>query len=233
VRARHAEYFAELADGASAGLREADWLGWRRRLEAENDNVWAALGYAEEAPDPAVAARLGRLGWYFALADRVSEGRRFLELSLAAAGDGAPRDVHIEVLANLCYLATEEYDHEAALEAGERARALAAGAEASRATGLAHLTLALAAAGSGDPERASVLAQAAFAAFEAAADDWGLAATALINAIGAALAGDVATAAAMASLVRRHAEGYDAFCVPGLLIEGWVAERQGDGGGSG
>src|SRR6185436_8287000 len=49
VRARHAEYFAELADGASAGLRAADWLGWRGRLEAENDNVWAALGYAGEA----------------------------------------------------------------------------------------------------------------------------------------------------------------------------------------
>ncbi len=229
VRARHAEYFAELADGASAGLRAADWLGWRRRLEAENDNVWAALGYAGEAPDPAVAARLGRLGWYFALADRVSEGRRFLELSLAAAGDDAPRDVHIEVLANLCYLATEEHDLEAALEVGERARALAAGAEASRATGLAHLTFALAAAASGDPERASVLAQEAFAAFEAVADDWGLAATAVISAIGAAVAGDVATAAAMASLVRRHAEGYDAFRVPGLLIEGWVAERQADG----
>src|SRR4029079_8287860 len=103
-------------------------------------------GYAEEAPDPALAARLGRLGWYFALADRVSEGRRFLELSLAAAGDDATRDTHIEVLANLCYLATEEHDLEAALEAGERARALAAGAEPSRATGLAHLTLALAAA---------------------------------------------------------------------------------------
>ena len=28
--------------------------------------------------------------------------------------------------------------------------------------------------------------------------------------------------------MRRHAEGYDVFRVPGLLIEGWVAERQAD-----
>jgi hypothetical protein len=115
--------------------------------------------------------------------------------------------------------------------AGERARALAAGAETSRATGLAHLTLALAAAGSGDGERAAALAQDAFAAFEALADDWGLAATGVIHAIGAAVAGDVATAAAMAAVARRHADAvdYDAFRVPVLLLEGWVSERQADG----
>jgi tetratricopeptide (TPR) repeat protein len=231
VRARHAEYFATVADGASAGLRGPDWLVWRRRLEAENDNVWAALGYAQEAPDPALAARLGRLGWYFALADRVSEGRRFLDLAVAAAGDDAPGEAQIETLATLCYLATEEHDLEAALVAGERARALTAGAETSRAIGLAHLTLALAAAGSGDSERAAALAQDAFATFEALADDWGLAATGVIHAIGAAVAGDVATTAAMAAVARRHADAvnYDAFRVPVLLLEGWVAERREDG----
>ena len=65
----------------AAGLRGPDWLRWERRLELENDNLWAALAYARDAPDPAVAVRLGTLGWYFALADRVSEGRRFLELA--------------------------------------------------------------------------------------------------------------------------------------------------------
>ena len=54
--------------------------------ELENDNLWAALAYARDAPDPAVAVRLGTLGWYFALAERVSEGRRFLELALVRDG---------------------------------------------------------------------------------------------------------------------------------------------------
>ena len=82
ARAAHAEYFAALADEARGGLRGPEWLRWERRLELENDNLWAALAYARDAPDPAVAVRLGTLGWYFALADRVSEGRRFLELAL-------------------------------------------------------------------------------------------------------------------------------------------------------
>ena len=85
VRAAHAAYFAELAEEASVGLRGPDWLAWRRRLEVENDNLWAALAFAGEAPDPDSAARLGTLGWYFGLAERVSEGRRFLELALDAA----------------------------------------------------------------------------------------------------------------------------------------------------
>ena len=69
----------------AVGLRGPEWLRWQRRLELENDNFWAALAYAREAPDPAVAVRLGTLGWYFALAERVSEGRRFLELALSAS----------------------------------------------------------------------------------------------------------------------------------------------------
>ena len=56
-------------------------------MELENDNFWAALAYARDAPDEAVAIRLGTLGFYFALADRVSEGRRFLELALSTVGE--------------------------------------------------------------------------------------------------------------------------------------------------
>src|SRR6185295_5046380 len=78
ARSAHAEFFAALANDAAAGLRGPEWLAWERRLELENDNLWAALAYAQDAPDSAVAVRLGTLGGYFALADRVSEGRRFL-----------------------------------------------------------------------------------------------------------------------------------------------------------
>jgi predicted ATPase len=43
VRRAHAEYFAALADAARVELRGPDWLRWERRLELENDNLWAAL----------------------------------------------------------------------------------------------------------------------------------------------------------------------------------------------
>ena len=72
------------------------------------------------------------------------------------------------------------------------------------------------------------MAQDACATLEAAGDDWGAAASSLIRATGAARAGDVATVAAMAAAVRRHSDAieYDAFRVPGLLLEAWVAERR-------
>ena len=230
ARAAHAECFAALAEEARGELRGPEWLRWQGRLELENDNLWAALVYARDTPDPDVAIRLGTLGWYFALAERVSDGRRFLELALSATRDDAPIELRIELLASLCFLATEELDLAPALEAGERALTLAASATAPKQLGLAQLTLALALAQSGD-ERADAMAQDAYATLEAAGDDWGAAASGLIRATGAARVADVATVAAMAATVLRHSDAieYDAFRVPGLLLEAWVAERRRDG----
>ena len=228
ARAAHAEYFAELAETAYVELRGRDWLRWERRLQVENDNLWAALAYAREAPDPRVALRLGTLGWYFALAERVSEGRRFLDLALSATGEDVPVELKVELEAVLCYLACEELDLVAALALGERALAHAQADGALRPLGLAQLAYALALAQSGQPEGADALAREALATLESAGDAWGSAAAAIIGATGAAAAGDVDTVAAMAAAIRRHADAidYDAFRVPGLLLEAWVAERR-------
>ena len=229
TREAHAEYFAALADQARTELRGPGWLAWKQRLELENDNLWSALAYARDAPDPTLATRLGALGLYFALAERISEGRRFLELARAAAGDAGPLELRIELLSLLCYLATEELERDAAIEAGERALALAAGAPPAQA-GLAQLTLALAAAQFGEEKRAAALLQAASAALEAAGDNWGSATGCIFRATAAARAGDAATVAEMASAIHRHAEaiGYDAFRVPAMLLEAWVAEQRTD-----
>ena len=161
--------------------------GWRSRTTI----CWAALAHARDAPDPGVAIRLGTLAWYFGLAGRVAEGRRFLDLALAATRDDAPVELRVELLAGLCYLATEELDLDAALAAGERALALAATVAAPRQLGLAQLTLALALAQSGVGERADAMAGDASATFEAAGDDWGVAASSIIRAAAAARDGDV------------------------------------------
>ncbi len=234
TRGAHAEYFATLAEGARGELRGPEWLRWERRLELENDNLWAALAHARDAPDPAVAIRLGTLAWYFGLAERVSEGRRFLDLALSATRDDAPVELRIELLAGLCYLAAEELDLDPALAAGKRALSLAATGAAPRQLGLAQLTLALALSQSGDGERADAMAQSASATLEAAGDDWGVAASSIIRATGAARAGDVPTVAEMAAAIGHHSDaiGYDAFRVPGLLLEAWVAERRQDGAGA-
>ena len=224
----HAEYYAALADAARAELRGPDWQACVRRLELEHDNLWAALAYARAAPDPGIAIRLGALGWYFALAERVSDGRRFVELALASASEDAPAALRLELVAFLCFLATEELDLDAAIEAGERA--LAATEPRPPQSALVEAALSLALAESGDSERAAVLAEKAHARLEATGDDWSIAAVSLLRAQVAAPAGDVSTVAAMAAQAYRHADaiGFDAFQVPALLLEAWVAERRSD-----
>ena len=75
------------------------------------------------------------------------------------------------------------------------------------------------------------MAHDAAATLEAVGDDWGIAASSLIRATGAAHAGDVSTVAAMATAIRRHSDAidHDAFRVPGLLLEAWIAEQRQDG----
>jgi predicted ATPase/DNA-binding SARP family transcriptional activator len=231
ARLRHAEYFATLADAALAELRGPDWLACIGRLELEHDNLWAALAYASDAPDPMIAVRLGAgLGWYFALAERVSEGRSFLELALAVASADAPIAKRIELLAFLCYLATEELDLHAAIDVGEHALAIAATGATPSEAALAGGTLSLAVAFSGDHERAAALAEEARAGYGGAGDHWGVAASSLVRAQGAVLAGEISTVAGMTAEVLRHAKAirYDALEVPAMLLEGWVAERRGD-----
>jgi len=231
ARRAHAEYFATLADAARDELRGADWQVRVRRLELEIDNLWAALAYAREARDSGIAARLASLAWYFTLAERVSEGRRFLEGALSAVSETAPIGERVELLAFLCYLATEELDLDAAIEIGERALAVAATAAAPPEVGLVEAALALAFAEAGNVERAAALAEQARATLEAGQNRWAIAAASLLRAQVAAFAGDVATVAAMAADACRHAEamGFDAFRVPAMLLDAWVAERRDDG----
>jgi predicted ATPase/DNA-binding SARP family transcriptional activator len=229
----HAEYFATVADAARTELRGPDWLACTRRLELEHDNLWAALAYARDAPDAAIAIRLGAgLGWYFPLAGRVSEGRSFLEAVLAAAFDDAPVGRQVELLAYLCYLATEELDLAASIDVGERALAVAATGPAPLESALARVTLSLALALFGDNERAAALAEEARAGYGRAGDHWGIAASSLVRAQGAVHAGEISTVAIMTSEILRHSEaiGYDAFAVPALLLEAWVAERRNEPG---
>ena len=231
TRKAHTDYFVSLAEDARAGLRGPAWLTFLRRLQLENDNLWAALDYAREAADRTAVARLGAaLGWYFMLAERVSEGRRFLELAQSSAPQDSPLHLGIEMLSYLCYLAAEELDLAVAVELGERAVGLAAAHDAPYEGALARIALSSALARLGDHRRAVELVDEARATFEERADDWGVAAALLVTAIGAAGARDAATTAATIPDLVRHSEviGYEAFEVPAALLEAWVAEQRDD-----
>jgi len=228
ARKAHAEYFAAMADAAKSGLRRPEWLECMQRLERERDNLWAALGYARDAPDPVIGARLGvGLGWYFGLAERVSDGRAFIETALGPAED-IPLPLRIELLAYLCYLATEEDDLEAAIAAGEGGLALAAASDAPWPAAMIKLALAFAYDRAGPPERAVALADEARREFGVLGDRWGTGSSALTGAVGALVRGDIPTAEALVAEAARLHDEYDVGAVPAALLEASLAERRGD-----
>jgi predicted ATPase/DNA-binding SARP family transcriptional activator len=230
ARAAHAEYFAALADAARPGLRGPDWLKWVRRLELDDDNLWAALTYSRLTPNPDVTIRLGgSLGLYFSFAERVSEGRQFLELALTGASDDSSVGLRIELLAWLCFLAMEELDLDAAIEAGERALALSATAPATGESALARALLALALSQGGDDEQGPKLAEEARQASERA-DPATAAIVRVAGAMGAVGAGDLSTAADLVADAVRYAAPIDYLIslVPATMLEAWIAEQRDD-----
>ncbi len=84
IRARHRDYFLELAEQAAAGSMTAEQAGWLRRLGTETASLRAALGFSFTEPGEAPAGlRMARLllpYWY--MTGQFTEGRRWHELAL-------------------------------------------------------------------------------------------------------------------------------------------------------
>ncbi|HLL49397.1 MAG TPA: hypothetical protein VK356_01905, partial [Thermomicrobiales bacterium] len=66
ARNAHAAYFLALVEEANPHLASTADPGWLDRLEAEHDNLLAALAWLAESGDVAQTVRLaGALGWFW------------------------------------------------------------------------------------------------------------------------------------------------------------------------
>ena len=111
VRDRHLAHFLALAEEAEPALKGADQATWIDRLEAEHDNLRAALGWAREAGAAEVGLRLAGALWRFWLMrGHFHEGRAWLEGALAGA-EGAAPNARAEALQGAGVLAAEQGDY--------------------------------------------------------------------------------------------------------------------------
>ncbi|QWF78948.1 hypothetical protein HUW46_02348 [Amycolatopsis sp. CA-230715] len=82
IRQAHLTYFTELAETAEPHLRRTEQLEWLAKLEADHDNIIAAMRGAIAAADAQAAMRLAAAaGWYWWTGGRRAEGN---ELMIAA-----------------------------------------------------------------------------------------------------------------------------------------------------
>ena len=97
VRRAHARYFRDLAEQAEPHLRRREQLTWLARLDADSDNMLAALRFAADLGDADTAVRLAAaLAWYWSIVGQTTEGRAWLELALSVPGD-SPAEAHAVV----------------------------------------------------------------------------------------------------------------------------------------
>jgi predicted ATPase/DNA-binding CsgD family transcriptional regulator len=84
-RRRHAEFFQAWAEEVEPHLASGNRHAWLELLELDHDNIRAALGWSQEAPEHAtLGLRLaGALFWFWYIHGYLSEGRRWLDEALA------------------------------------------------------------------------------------------------------------------------------------------------------
>jgi predicted ATPase/DNA-binding SARP family transcriptional activator len=88
ARQAHLGYFTELAESAEPHLFRAEQLAWLARLEAEHDNIGAAMRGAIAAGQAQAAMRLAAAaGWYWWLGGRRSEGFELLVAATRIPGE--------------------------------------------------------------------------------------------------------------------------------------------------
>ena len=87
---RHAAHFLELAESARAGLDGPDQVTWLDRLEAEHDNLGAAISWLLDQDQPGPALQLGAMTWqYWWLRGHTEESARYSEV-IVASGEKLP-----------------------------------------------------------------------------------------------------------------------------------------------
>ena len=137
VRDRHLEFFCKLVEEAGPHLRDLEQVAWFNRLEADYDNLRAAIEWSLEDADvdanagasarAEVGLRLAAAGsWFWSLRDHRSEASVWLDrvLDRNPAPSGSAKADRAEVLCSAGFLASWRRDLERAISLSEESLAL-------------------------------------------------------------------------------------------------------------
>jgi len=113
TRQTHAHLFCTFIEAAAPALLGRERRVWIERVEEENDNLRAALRWAEENGDAATLARLvAALGWFWEMQGRRSEARVWLAAAIEMPAEQQPPQARARLLQMLGHIAGEEGDIE-------------------------------------------------------------------------------------------------------------------------
>jgi predicted ATPase/serine/threonine protein kinase len=129
LRRRHRDYFFEFATEARAKLEDREGKVWGDRLQADLDNIRAALEWSRaesrDTNDGVPFLALATAMWVFWYQrGYLSEGRTWLEGALEQCGDAAPVDLRAAALTGAGNLANDQSDIRAARAFHERSLVL-------------------------------------------------------------------------------------------------------------
>jgi len=235
IRRAHAEYYLALVEEAEPALMGPEQTSWLDRLEAEHDNVRAALHWAEEGGDAEIGLRLaGAVCQFWLIRGYLREGQERLARLLGLAEASPHTAVRAKVLTRAGHLAHNLGDFTAARALFEEslARWRALGDPQGIATSLNDVGWVVLC--QGDYAMARSLSQESLARWRALGDPQGIA-TALHN-LGrvAHCQGEYAAARALhqESLALRRAREDRRDIAFSLTHLGWAMHKQGDSRGA-
>jgi predicted ATPase/DNA-binding SARP family transcriptional activator/DNA-binding NarL/FixJ family response regulator len=125
ARQRHSEYYLALAETAEPELTGRNQAKWLDRLEAEHDNLRAALGWSLQRPDVEPGLRLAvAMSMFWHTHGHLSEGRAWLERTISASSTTTDSRTRAKALNGAGWMAMFQGEYEAARALFERALAL-------------------------------------------------------------------------------------------------------------
>jgi predicted ATPase/DNA-binding CsgD family transcriptional regulator len=174
IRRAHAEHYLRFVQAATPSLAASEQAAWRATLEADHDNIRAALRFSIDMGDSATALQLCASMWRFWFErGYLSEGRRWLEESLAVSSEAS--QARVRVLSGNGVLAHYQGDYDLAEELSRDALELSRALNDAEGAAESYTGLALVRRTRGDYAAAEALFREALAVYEGIADEAGVA----------------------------------------------------------